>query len=170
MGKPSLHDVWKWIRGWKLEKTFGAIKNYISHTAVAVTEAVKTATEGQIAQTIATTIDEAMHTHFAEDALRFIHSSATKALAIELGITALPDVPTGDDIAKWEQEVYQTIAGKSESEKARIWTSYAAHLFQVLSDAVTSPTPLTWAQIVIIVENEYQAFKKAQESADAEPQ
>ena len=159
----SLHDVWKWMRGWRLDKAFHSIKHFVEKTAVGVTEAVKNATKGQIAQSIAATLDEAFHTHLASDALALLHNAAVKALALELGIEAVPDAPTADDIAAFEAAAYKIIAGKTQPEKARIWTSYASHLFMVLSDAVTSKTPLTWAQIVILVEEQYQEFKKAQE-------
>src|ERR1051326_5769916 len=159
MGKPSLHDVWKWIRGWRLDKAFKSAKDFVDNVAIGVTQAVKTALDSPAAQVISETIDEALKTHLAEDALAALKIAAMQALAVELAIQGLPNNPTGDDIQKFNEEVYKAITGKDPQAQSKVWTTFAAQLYVSIHDALGGATNLTFAEIVLIIENAYQQYK-----------
>jgi hypothetical protein len=158
-------DVIKWVKGWKLGKVFKSAKDFVDKVAVSVTQGIKTAAEGTIAQTISVVIDEALHTHLAEDALAVIKIAAMKALAVELAIKGLPDNPSGDDILAFEKEVFEAITGKTPQAQSKVWTTFAAQLYEDIHEAIGENTTLTYAQIVILIEKAYQQFKEDQAEA-----
>ena len=160
MGKPSLHDVWEWFR-----RTFKHVKYDVDKIAISVTQAIKTAADSPISQVIATSIDTALHSHLAEDALAVIKVAAIRALAVELALQGVPDNPSEDDILNFEKEVYKAIAGKDPQAQSKLWTSFAASLYSIIKEALNEGNDLTFAEIVAIVEDAYQAYKKAQEEA-----
>jgi hypothetical protein len=158
-------DVIKWVKGWRLDKAFKSAKDFVDKVAISVTQGIKTAAEGTIAQTISVIIDEALNTHLAADALTALKFASMKALAVELAIQGLPDNPTGDDIAEFEFAVFQAITGKSPQARSKLWTTFAAQFYQLIKDAIGENSTLTFAQIVALIEKAYQQFKEDQAAA-----
>lgn len=157
-------DVIKWVKGWRLDKVFKSAKDFVDKVAISVTQGVKTAAEGTVAQTISVIIDEALHTHLAEDVLAKVKIGTMKALAAELALKGLPDNPSGDDILAFEKSVFEAITGKSPQALSKLWTTFAAQLYQDIHEAIGENTTLTFAQIVDLVEKAYKQFKADQEA------
>jgi hypothetical protein len=149
-------DIFGWIHGWNLIPN---IKKFISHTAVAITEAVKSATEpAGILQQLAQVIDATLKTKLAEDAVAAVQAISIKALTVELGIEGLPDDPTGDDILTFENSVFKAITGKGTYGQSKFYTSYAAQVFTIVQTALGKNHNLSFADIVSIVEESYQTW------------
>jgi hypothetical protein len=149
-------DIFGWIHGWNLIPN---IKKFISHTAVAITEAIKTATEPTgILQQLAQVIDATLKTKLAETAVAAVQAIAIKALAVELGVEGLPDNPTGDDILAFENSVFKAITGKDPFGQSKFYTSYAAQVFTIVQTALGKNHNLSFADIVLIVEESYQTW------------
>lgn len=151
-------DIIGWIHGWKLSQWFSHFKANADKVAIAVTQAVKTALEGQVAQSISAVLDEIFKTHIAEDVLAVLKVAALKTLAIELAIQGIPDNPSGDDILNFEKQVWEAITGKSPQDKAKLWTTFAAQFFVRVKALLGENTTLTFAQIVILIEQAYQDY------------
>ncbi len=151
-------DILKWVKGWRLDKALHSVKDFVDKVAISVTQGIKTAAEGTIAQTISVVIDEALKTHLAEDALAALKIAAMQALAVELAIQGLPDNPTGDDIQNFEIAVFKAITGETPQGQSKVFTSFAAQLYTLIHAAIGENTTLTFAQIVDIVEKAYQQY------------
>lgn len=160
----------KWLNGLHIGRGIGnffhSFKENVSKIAIGITEAVKTATEGTLFKTLASTIDTAFKTHLASDVLDLIHKGTLKALAVELAIEGLSDNPTEQDILDFENRVIAAITGLSPKNKSKLWTTLASQIYGLVQEATKDDTTLTWAEIVEIVETAYQDF--LQDKADEE--
>ncbi len=163
-------DIQKWLSGAHIGRNianlFKSFKKGVAKTAVSITEAIKTATEGSIVKTLASFIDGALNTHLAEDARLLINKLALKALAVELAIEGLPDNPTEDDITSFEEDVITVVSGLTPSQSSKLWTTLAAQVYEHIKEALGNDDVITFAEIVNVVEESYQDYIK--DKADSE--
>lgn len=156
-----LHPL-KWIRGWRLDKALHSVKDNIAPVAVSITQTIKTFTEGQLAPSFAAVIDASLGTHLASDALALVKNNIYRVLAAELAIEGLPDNPTDADILAFEQAIFKAIT--NPEAKSKFWTVFSADTYGIIKSYLdTGADNLTFAQIVELVEKEYQAYKNAKE-------
>ncbi len=163
-------DPIKWIKGMHIGRGianfFHNFKEGAGKTAVTITEAIKTATEGSLVTTLADTIDQIFHTHLAVDVITLLNKVAIQALAAELSLEGLPDNPTEADILAFETAVIKAISGLDPKGQSKLWTTFAAQVYGHLQEALKDDDTLTFAEIVSIVENSYQDYLR--DKADAE--
>src|SRR5215831_8064266 len=97
-------SIFQKIGAW-LKKTFKYIETDGAKIAVAITEHVKDALNNSVTGFIATTVDNLLHVHVAEDVVKFLNQNIWKLLAAELALEGLPDNPTEQDILNFEQQI-----------------------------------------------------------------
>lgn len=164
----ALHPL-KWIRGWRLDRVFHSVKDKIAPVVVSITQTVKTFTEGQLAPAIAAVVDASLGTHLATSALKLVNNNIQRVLAAELAIVGLPDNPTDEDILAFEKAVFKAITDKDPQAKSKFWTVFSAETYGIIKSYLdTGADNLTFAQIVELVEKEYQAYKNAKEDDSVE--
>lgn len=149
-----------WWHHLALGKFFKSAKDFVDKTAVGITQTIKTSLDSDIAKNVSEFIDEALHTHFAEDALTALKAATLQALAIELSIQGLPDNPTEADITTFEQNVYKAITGKDVYGTSKLWTELSVKLYTLINEALQDDKQLSFAEAVTIVEKAYQEYKQ----------
>ena len=162
--------LFKWIDGWRLGRWFRNFQKGAAKAAVAITEAVKTASEGTLVKTLSNTIDSVFHTHLATDALELIHATTIKALAVELAIQGLPDNPTEADILAFETAVVKAVSGLDPHGQSKLWTTLAAQTFGSIKEALQKDGDLSFADIVLEVEKASKNYLEDKAEIDGEDQ
>ena len=149
----DITKIWAWFK-----KIFTSIKTDIDKTAIVITEYIKAGLESGVLDAIAKALD-GLTSHLSTEVIALLRVAVPKALAIELAIQGLPDNPTGDDIKAFENAVLAAVVNSSDFEKSQLWTNLSAQVFNLISDALkANDGKLTFAQIVLIVEQSYQDY------------
>ncbi len=156
----SLGSILKAIGHW-FSKAFNNIKHDAAPVAVAITQYLKTALDSGLLKTIADLIPG----DIGKEVLAVLQNAVPKALAIELGLEGIPDNATPDQIQAFILSVEKAIGGKSWQEKSEFWTKFSVNIYNTIqTDINNSPdhASISFAQIVELIEETYQAYKDSQ--------
>ena len=162
-------SIWKWIKGWRLDKVFISIKNDADKVAIAITQAVKDVLNSGVVDflaTIVSTVLPQLH-DLPQEIVAKLNKLIPKILAAELALQGLPDNPTDADILKFEQNILEAFG--LHDNKSKLYTTLAAQIYGIIKVDLDAGTPLTFAELVKDVDEAYQLYLKDKADAEAQP-
>lgn len=143
------------IGAW-LKKVFTEGLQDADKIAISVTEGVKTALVDGIAGFIADVLDGLTKSNIPTEIVTLLQNNISKILAVELAIQGLPANPTQQDILTFEQSVLA--AFNVTSDKSKLYTTLAAQIYGIIQAQLGGQTKLTFAQLVVDVEQAYSDY------------
>jgi hypothetical protein len=147
-----MKKVWQWFT-----KLFKTVKDDADKLAIAFTEEVKDFITTPLAGGLAVLIDTTFKTHLAEEGLAFLKKNIYKILALELGLQALSDDPTEQEILDFENAVIKTVTGLDAFGKSKLWSTFAAQVLGIIKSH-EGDASYTYAQLIKDVEEAYQDY------------
>lgn len=150
-----IHHTWL---GRTLANIFGGGLKAVAHTAVAITEEIKTLFAGGLIQGLAAFLDATLKTSIAVPVVTALNLAIPHVLAVELAIEGLPDNPAEADILKFENDVFTAVTGLSPLGTSKLYTTLSAEIYGIIKPQVDAHIPLTFAVIVKDVEEAYQDY------------
>lgn len=130
--------------------------------AIIIVEEIKGAEANGIIPAIATALSTVTK-GLSIEANVAINAAIPGILAGLLGIQGIPANPTPAEYIAIENEFAVAIAGKTVSDRTELWTMLAVQLYKLISTAIGAQptgTPLTFAQIVALVEAGFQQYQQ----------
>lgn len=137
-------------------KVFKFVKTDAAKVAIAVTEGVKTALLDGVLGFVAEIVDGLTKSQVPTEIVALIQANIYKILAVELAIQGLPDSPTEADILAFEQDVLTAFG--VVSDKSKLYTVLASQIYGIIKAQVDAGTKLTFAQLVVDVEQAYADY------------
>ena len=145
---------------------FKDIQTHVAPVAVTIVEAIKGLSDAGILSDVATVIGGVL----PKAIVTLIQAELPKILADLLAIEGLPANATPDQIKAFTDAIITSFASKSFQEKSELYTKLGVQVYNLIETQVNANpanASLTFAQIVAIIEESYQAYLADQADAAA---
>jgi hypothetical protein len=155
-------SLWTW-----LAKIFKSVKTDAAKIAVVITEDVqtllKTGLAGELAKAISAIFPNVKN--LPQEVVDTLQKTIPKILAAELALQGLPDNPTEQDILDFERKVLEAFS--VHDSKSKLYTTLGAQVYGILYEYAHGKK-LTFANLVVDLEEAYQDYLRDKAEADAE--
>lgn len=145
--------AWAWLK-----TAFTYIEQDADKIAITITTEVKSLLASGVVTAIADFIDAEFKTQLGTEVVALLNSFVPKALAVELAIQGLPANPTPNDLQVFSDAVVKAFTGLSPQGKTKLYTTLAAQVFGLIETEVNKKEPVTFAELVSLVEQAYQDY------------